>query len=113
MSNKESTPSAVPAPSEMREQAKQLATAAAFEIKGDCPHCEGSGYSSETARRIVHTFAGAFGADWELDRVHAAIDAAASVRWTNDLAGHDLAVMVDGREIRFQVKRPAQTEGAA
>ncbi|WP_191304324.1 hypothetical protein [Lentzea cavernae] len=97
-----------------REQTKQLATAAAFAIKGDCEHCGGTGYSDQTVRQIVHCFSpSGFGSDWELARVHAAIDSARYVRWTNDITGHDLVVSIDGEPYRFQVKKPARAEDAA
>lgn len=97
-----------------REQIKALAAAAAFEVKGDCPHCDGSGYSDETARKIVHSFSPAgFGADWDLDGLLAAIDKAEYVRWADGFSGHDLVVENNGKPYRFAVKRPTQTEDAA
>jgi len=119
VSNKESTPSAVPAPSEVpdaaiREQAKALAAGAAFDIKGDCPHCDGTGRGDEVSKKIVHSFSPAgFGADWSLDHLLAVIDGAEYVRWVDSVSGHDLVVENNGKPYRFQVKRPAQVEGAA
>lgn len=96
-----------------REHIKALATAAAFEVKGDCSHCEGTGYSDQTVRQIVHCFSpSGFGSDWDLARAHAAIDSARYVRWTNDITGHDLVVSIDGESYRFQVKKPAQEAAA-
>ena len=108
----ETTSPVVSAPSVVRdnagrEQIKALATAAAFAIKGDCPHCEGTGYSDETSRRIVHSTSPAgFGADWDLDGLLAAIDKAEYVRWVDSNSGHDLVVENNGKPYRFQVKRP-------
>lgn len=119
MAIKETTP-AIPSASAMvldtadRKHIKALATASAFEVKGDCPHCDGTGYSDETARKIVHSFSPAgFGADWDLDAVFAAIDKAEYVRWADNASGHDLVVENNGKPYRFQVKRPAQTEDAS
>lgn len=97
-----------------REQIKAFATASAFTIQGECSHCGGSGRSNENPEQIVHCFGPSlFGTNWELARLHAAIDSADHIRWVNDLTGHDLVVTLDGEPYRFQVKRPAQAESAA
>lgn len=118
MHDQETTPTPVSAPSVVRdtterEHIKALAAAAAFAVKGDCQHCNGTGYGTQTVRKIVHSFGATwFGADWNLDRVLAAIDAAEYVRWI-DGSGHDLVVEHNGQPYRFAVKRPAQAEDAA
>ncbi|MFJ5984214.1 hypothetical protein [Lentzea sp. NPDC092896] len=118
MHSKDRTPLAANASSVVRDaaerdQIKQLATSAAFAIKGNCDHCDGTGYSDQTVRQIVHCFSpSGFGADWDLARVHAAIASARYVCWTNDITGHDLVVSIDGEPYRFQVKKPAQEDAA-
>lgn len=64
---------------------------------------------SDYGRTLVHSFAGPFGADWELAAVYEAIDAAAEVRWVRGAAlGHELVVIEqDGRRVWFDVKAPA------
>lgn len=119
MHTKETTPLAATASSVSldtagREQIKALATSAAQTIDGDCQHCNGTGRSSETAQQIVHCFGPSwFGVNWELTRLHAAIDSADHIRWANDITGHDLVVILDGEAYQFQVQRPAQAEAAA
>lgn len=97
-----------------REELKALATAAAVTVQGECSHCGGSGRSDETAEKVVHCFGPSwFGTQWDLARLHAAIDSADHIRWVNDPGGHDLVVLVDGEPYRFQVQRPAQQAGSA
>jgi len=97
-----------------REHVKTLATAAALPMPGDCEHCHGTGRDRDTAQQIVHAFGPYwFGQNWDLDRLHAAIDSADHIRWVNDPADYDLVVLIDGEQYRFQVKRPAAEENAA
>lgn len=61
---------------------------------------------------IVHSFAGAIGADWSADSVAAAVESAADVSWEpGDPFGHELRVELheDGRVrvLRFDVRAPA------
>lgn len=90
-----------------REHVKHLVREAAFDTKKDCEHCRGTGEVAG-GRLIIHSQAGAFGADWDLDDVLAAIDKAESVHWQQSIFGHDLVVTEPGgRLVSFDVKRPA------
>ncbi len=60
-------------------------------------------------RRIIHTFAGMIGADWDADDSVAFIARSSGRAWVDHLLGHDLSVLVDGRVVYFDVKRPAGT----
>lgn len=117
--NKETIVTAVSAPSVMgetanREHVKALATDASVVMPGDCEHCSGTGRSRTIAERMVHGFGPYwFGENWDLPRLHAAIDSADHIRWVDDPAGRDLVIVLDGEVYQFQVKRPAQTENAA
>lgn len=93
-----------------REQAKQLVREAAWDTKRDCENCRGTGKVAG-GELIVHSEAGGFGADWDLDAVLAAIDKAESVQWRHHIFHHELVVTApSGRVIRFDVKQPAETE---
>lgn len=54
----------------------------------------------------IHSFAGGLGADWDLDEAEAVVARADQVGWSDHLLRHDLAVLVDGRVYRFDVRRP-------
>lgn len=58
-------------------------------------------------RRIVHVFMGPFGADWDVEGVHTLIDKADDIAWMDDLVGHDLAVLADGKVHRLDVRKPS------
>jgi hypothetical protein len=62
----------------------------------------------------IHTFAGPFGADWDLTSAEDAIRSAKKCEWVNHPLGHDLAVLTaNDRKIFFDVRRPAgQRQGA-
>lgn len=69
----------------------------------------------ETARKagdkIVHTRARIFGADWDLAAAIEFVSTADRVGWLPDLfMGHDLIAYRDGREIRFDIRRPDTDE---
>lgn len=67
--------------------------------------------SSDFGRMIVHSFAGGFGADRDLDGVLAEVEKAREIRWVDHLLGHDLAVVTDeGRMLCFDVKRPTGSQ---
>ncbi len=84
-----------------RQEFKDAATAQAFTVTDP--------EMSDYGRTLLHSFAGPFGADWDLTAVHAAIDAAADVRWKPDhvLAHQLLVIDQDGRRVYFDVKAPA------
>ena len=84
-----------------RQEFKDAATAQAFTVTDR--------EMSDYRRTLVHSFAGPFGADWDLTAVHAAIDAAAEVHWEQDpWIGHQLAIVeLGGRRVYFDVKAPA------
>lgn len=95
---------------EKREHVKHLVREAAFDTKRDCENCRGTGEVAG-GRLIIHSQAGAFGADWDLDDVLAAIDKAESVQWGRSPVGHDLVVTEPGgRVVCFDVTRPAAAE---
>ncbi len=84
-----------------RQEFKDAATAQAFTVEDPDLYDYG--------RTLVHSFAGPFGADWDLAAVYEAIDAAAEVRWARGAAlSHELAVVEPGgRRVWFDVKAPA------
>lgn len=97
---------------EKREQVKQLVRAAAWDERKPCEHCDGEG-SVPGGRQLIHSRAGGFGADWDLDAALAAIDSAEAVQWQRSIFGHALAVTTrDGRVISFAVQRPAEADVA-
>lgn len=58
-------------------------------------------------RVIVHTLAGPFGADWDLDSAVAVLADAQRIAWQDSITRHDLAVVTaEGRLLRFDVPRP-------
>jgi hypothetical protein len=66
------------------------------------------GLEAHTGRRIVHTFAGGIGADWDYDVAVAFIRDADSVIRTNGMAkalGHGGAARTEGRWIAFATKQ--------
>jgi hypothetical protein len=63
--------------------------------------------SDDCGREIVHCFAGAFGADWDVDDAILVIASARDIAWTDHWAGHDLVVLTDDGRLRwFNVQRP-------
>lgn len=88
------------------EEAAAALKAAAFEVTDPD--------SQEHGRRIVHCFAGGFGADWDLDDCLATLPDAQDITWIDSIVGHDLRVVdATGRTRYFDVKRPAQAEPPA
>jgi hypothetical protein len=71
-------------------------------------------FEDEDGRRIVHSFLGGLGADWDEDDVLAFIaDERNVIGWVENILGHDLRVVepVSGRRPRvyyFDVTRPPQ-----
>jgi hypothetical protein len=90
-----------------QEEALRAARAAAWPIPAECAACGGSGVDSERIqRRVVHTFRGTFGADWDLDQVEKFLAEADTIEWVDNLFDHNLVATVDGRRVAFQVQRP-------
>lgn len=82
------------------DEAIAALTAAAFEVTNE--------QDENFGRTLVHSMAGGFGADWDLDSAITAAQEARDIAWMDDLFGHDLAVLTqDGRVRKFGVKRPA------
>lgn len=84
----------------------RLATEQAFDTGRKCEHCNGEG-TVPGGDKVIHSRAGAFGADWNLDGVVEAIEAAREVQWADgSFMGHDLGVHTkDDRIVRFAVTR--------
>ena len=96
---------------EKRNQVKALALASATEEGVDCAHCDGTG-TMPGGRRLVHSLSpSGFGADWDVESLHAAIDVAKYVQWVPNATSHALVVDVDGKAYRFEVPRPADSTG--
>lgn len=62
-------------------------------------------FTTDEGRTIVHTFAGPFGADWDLEGVENFLRGATTVGFSNHIFGHDL-VAVNERVVRFDVQAP-------
>lgn len=94
-----------------KDAAKEAARAAAWDEGQECLTCHDGRVPG--GRRIIHSFLGFLGADWDLDGVVDLIDKARGVYWVHGFDGHDLAVLttVEGRSVQynFQVKRPPVT----
>lgn len=91
---------------DLRDAIKAAAEAAAWDEGQDCPTCHGDG-KIPNGRRLIHSFAGGFGADWELPAVLKAIDSATKVGFGAGIMQHDLYVETpDGRTLLFQVPKP-------
>ena len=76
------------------------------ETRDPCEH----GHVEHTAadhvgRRIVHTMAGPFGADWDYDDAVAYIRSAIAMKPGAMLMGHVPVMGPDGRTVHFAVKR--------
>jgi hypothetical protein len=64
-------------------------------------------FHTEEGRDIIHSRAGMLGADWDLDDVLEAIDAAQLVEYGPDILAHHLRVVTeDGRTLQFEVPMP-------
>lgn len=85
------------------DEAIAAVTAAAFTIRSDDPD------DPQQTRRVVHSFRGPFGADWDLSSVVSCIRASRSLHWQPIgpfASTHPLLVVeADGRKIRFEAKR--------
>lgn len=90
--------------------AKEAARAAAWDEGQECPTCHDGKIPG--GRRVIHSFLGSLGADWNLDSVLDLIDGAEGVYWQAGFSGHDLAVITtsDRRlQYNFDVKRPVDS----
>jgi hypothetical protein len=88
-----------------RADAIERVRAAAWDEGKPCEHCDGEG-RVPGGRRLVHSFLGCIGADWDEDDVIALIQRADECRWGVGFAGHDLLVVADGKQYFFRVQRP-------
>jgi len=87
------------------DEAIEALAAAAFKVTNE--------QDENFGRTLIHSMAGGFGADWDLDSAITASQHARDIAWMDDLFGHDLAVLTqDGRVRKFGVKRPADTREA-
>ncbi len=87
------------------EEATAAVSAAIFTVGQDGWDMEMNPTPKDAGRRIIHTFAGPFGADWDADSAVAFITRSDDRAWVNHMLDHDLAVVADGRIIYFDVKR--------
>jgi hypothetical protein len=86
-----------------KDAAKEAARRAAFLITDET--------ASDYGRSIIHVFLDSsfafIGADWELGQVLDLIEGAEQVAWIYGPAGHNLAVLSEGRVFALDVRRPA------
>lgn len=88
-----------------RADAIERVRAAGWDEGRDCDHCGGSG-RVPGGRVLVHSRLGWLGADHDVESVVEKVQRADSCRWVRGFMGHDLLVVVDGKEYVFQVPRP-------
>lgn len=62
--------------------------------------------AEDGGRVLIHTFAGPFGADWDLDGAVKFIMRSTERAWVDHPVGHDLGVLADGRIVYFDVTAP-------
>ncbi len=71
-----------------------------------CGHPGCTEHRAETSR-MIHTFMGPFGADWDLADAEREIETATAIGWAQHLLGHDLAIRTaEGKLVYFDVRRP-------
>jgi hypothetical protein len=85
-----------------RERIKEAVNRSAWNTGRECPTCHGNG-KLPGGQRVIHSLRGGLGADWDVDAVKAAIDAADEVGVIEDLLGHCLVVHRGDETIRFEV----------
>ena len=89
------------------DEAIEALTAAAFKVTNE--------QDENFGRTLIHSMAGGFGADWDLDSAITAAQHARDIACMDDLFGHELAVLTqDGRVRKFNAQRPtreAETRG--
>lgn len=96
---------------EDREEAITRMYDAAFDEGKACDHCDGTGRVSG-GRKLVHSMAGMFGADHDIESVAADIRRADRVAWVHHWNDHDLGIEVDGRAIVYAVPHPEKRDTA-
>jgi hypothetical protein len=62
--------------------------------------------SDEIGRRVLHTFVGGMGADWDLIDALGFVMAAKEVAWSRPWAGHELYATDGIRHVYFGVEAP-------
>lgn len=66
-------------------------------------------WTDGNGRTTVHSFAGGFGADWDLADAVAFVEAADVAVWQDNWLNHDLAAQnAEGRVVRFAVPHPGR-----
>lgn len=88
------------------EEATAAVNGAVFTISQEGWDMDMNPVPKDAGRRIIHTFAGPFGADWDADTALEFIARSDERAWVDHMLGHCLAVRADGRVIYFDVKRP-------
>lgn len=63
--------------------------------------------SSDFNRTLVHSRGTFVGCDWDLDAAVVRVREADQVAWVDDIFGHELLTVLEGRRIYFDVKAPA------
>lgn len=91
-----------------RDDVIERVRAAAWDEGRECEHCRGSGRVRDGSNRRVHSRGSFIGADWDLEDVESAVIAADKVAWGPGFLGHDLAVRVDGKWMKFDVPHPGR-----
>jgi hypothetical protein len=63
--------------------------------------------SQDYGRVLIHTFAGPFGADWDLDEAILTVSKAKRCAWLDSITSHDLGIETeDGKVVLFNCQRP-------
>ena len=91
------------------EEAIAAVDAAAYTIAQEGWDMEMNPVPKDSGRRIIHTYAGPFGADWDADDAVAFITRSDERAWVDHLIDHDLAVRAVGRVVFFNITRPVQS----
>jgi hypothetical protein len=85
-----------------REAAKLAARAQAWDERKECEHCEGEG-RIPGGRKLIHTFKGGFGADWDLEAVEEFIGKADRIESRHGLFGPLIVAAVGSDEVAFEI----------
>ncbi|MGW4127991.1 hypothetical protein [Amycolatopsis japonica] len=95
-----------------REAVLQAARAQAWDEGKKCEHCKGAG-ELPGGRKLIHTFRGGFGADWDLSAVEEFIGKADRVEEGRGLFGPPLVVATVGAEqVAFEINTKLPVGGA-
>lgn len=65
--------------------------------------------NDDAGRRIIHTYAGPFGADWDVAEAVEFVRAAEHVYWARSVFQHDLVAVSNGRVVSFNVPSPSRS----